>query len=900
MQGTLREAVLLIGLLVCLPVNLLIGGTSAQAPSNPHRFVFKLYIEEDGIYRIGFDDLDYGGQPILSENLTINAAGIQIPIWVNDGGDGLFGAGDHLVFNGHHLGGAPGHYSETSRYNVYWLTAAPVDGRGVGDNPRMQPSVLLAADNFTDPSPNPSANSATHLAATSIPVRRRLERNLIRVAIKDETANQQTGHGSESRNTESWYWHRLSHQDSSPFRLDVTLGGHESTIRVGVTGLSNDRHAAEAGLAQHRIELRLNGHLLAWREWDGQATVELQVHGLDPSLPLETVNRLEVSIPRRLPDSGTSPIIDLSLLNWIEISQPFDGVLTEGQLTLDVRETGQTLRYFPVPGSTLFAPSGRRIVLNHDRPVAPAGNLPLAVQLDETGDWIMVADGGYLSPTWIIPDSPSDYASKDHQADYLIIAHASLLQVLGPLAELHQNWGLNVETIDIDDVYDEFADGVPAPGAIREFIRHTHNNWQAPAPRFVLFVGDAAWNIFSDEVDDETFARRALHPAVLPRPRRLAASLHAEQIAQRNLVPTLQVRTHDDFAASDNGLVLVDDTDWLPDVAVGRLPVAYLGELEAVLEKLLSYAEQADVGPWRRRIAWVSDSTPSFQQSSTRLAASRRQVGLIGTSVYPPDGDISGQNNPREPLLEAFNSGHLLVHFLGHGGRFVWRTGPPNYRHGTDMFSVIDLPGLAPSKRLPMVLSMTCSSGPFDHPVANSMAEAMLLMPRRAAIAVLAASWRVTASFKFSSALTTALTEQRIPIGEAIMRAKRMETNPLLVESYNLLGDPAMMLAVPQIKLALQMETRDGITRVTSPLDLGIFEGGEMLTDWLDSDGQILKSDHQAFDGSALEVRYDHSAGGMVPDAALIYVWQSEARIDAVGSVGSALLTETPAGLFRR
>ena len=49
---------------------------------------------------------------------------------------------------------------------------------------------------------------------------------------------------------------------------------------------------------------------------------------------------------------------------------------------------------------------------------------------------------------------------------------------------------------------------------------------------------------------------------------------------------------------------------------------------------------------------------------------------------------------------------------------------------------------LADNDRLPVVLSLTCYSAPFDHPTADSIGEKFLRIPERGAIAVFAASWR--------------------------------------------------------------------------------------------------------------------------------------------------------------
>ena len=72
----------------------------------------------------------------------------------------------------------------------------------------------------------------------------------------------------------------------------------------------------------------------------------------------------------------------------------------------------------------------------------------------------------------------------------------------------------------------------------------------------------------------------------------------------------------------------------------------------------------------------------------------------------------------------------------------------------------------------------------------------------RGAIAVFAASWRNSPSLAFSDAIVRELTQPGT-IGEAILRAKRRVYDQLLVETYNLLGDPALPLALPQLGVQL-------------------------------------------------------------------------------------------------
>jgi hypothetical protein len=91
---------------------------------------------------------------------------------------------------------------------------------------------------------------------------------------------------------------------------------------------------------------------------------------------------------------------------------------------------------------------------------------------------------------------------------------------------------------------------------------------------------------------------------------------------------------------------------------------------------------------------------------------------------------------------------------------------------------------------------MTCYSAPFDHPTADSIGEKFLRLPDRGAIAVLAASWRSDPNPGFSEALVGELLAGGT-IGEAIQRAKRTQLSAAPIELYNLLGDPALPLAIP-------------------------------------------------------------------------------------------------------
>jgi hypothetical protein len=225
-------------------------------------------------------------------------------------------------------------------------------------------------------------------------------------------------------------------------------------------------------------------------------------------------------------------------------------------------------------------------------------------------------------------------------------------------------------------------------------------------------------------------------------------------------------------------------------MAIGRLPVTEPREIDAILAKTIGYAEGGPEGDWRRRILWITNDDKNLQRRTDKLAA--ELPGFEAVRIFPsPDEPNDGH---RRLLKEALDEGQLLVHFLGHGGRFIWRTGYPDLSKNHDLFTLNDIDDLKPGRRLPIVLSMTCYSAPFDHPNADSIGEKFLRVPRKGAVAVVAASWKIGPTEEMSRLLLEEFTRPGTA-GEALQRAKARSDDESFIWQFNLLGDPALPLA---------------------------------------------------------------------------------------------------------
>jgi hypothetical protein len=398
--------------------------------------------------------------------------------------------------------------------------------------------------------------------------------------------------------------------------------------------------------------------------------------------------------------------------------------------------------------------------------------------------------------------------------------------------------------VDVEDVYDEFNHGIIDPTALRAFISHAYHQWAHPAPRFVLLVGDASWDTKNIEVDDRNYANWV--DLQTERGMRFAARkvpVYAEKSAlnHRQLIPTWNYTSHQGHSASDNYFVAVDGDDYAPDLAIGRFPLVEPEEVAAVVDKTISYGRQSRSDPWRRNSLWITNESEAFQRTSDGLAMFLAERGFSASKVYPSAEEADNVHH-QATLQDQLNNGQLIVHFLGHGGRHIWRTGPPDFRKNHDLFTLDHVADLEPTQRLSFILSMTCYSGPFDHPNQDSIGEMFLRVPDRGAVGVFAASWRNSPSRSFSEAILEEISVPGTPVGEAIMRAKKETRSRTLVETYNLLGDPAIPLALPTGRVQLTLEERDGETAIEGAVDEQGFNG-EGFIEWVSADLRVLHSE---------------------------------------------------------
>ncbi|HEY6943053.1 C25 family cysteine peptidase [Dokdonella sp.] len=776
-------------------------------------------LEHAGVYSLDHAAI-VAAQPGLADcaadELWLRQRGSEVPLHVVARG-ARFADGDRIEWIGKRLHGPESWYDPYSVNNVYVL------GAGAGAHARMR--VVEARGEG-----RAALERRVHLE----------QENLM---IRLDQAQQKPG-----EEPDVWQWAKLTHVDPQPFELrfdlaDLDVRGGSAHLALtfrGLSELTRPRKGAVEAIDDHAVELTLDGQPLPTQRWNGRDEVRREIE-LPASRLKARDNLLVMRVPKRtLPWAATQVAVDVVMFNAIEARYPAAGNL-DAPAPLAVRADDGSALQLDASGDEAPALYGDDGVLRLPRAL---GGRRFAYAPAATGVELTPATShGFAKPAFLRAVTGAQWRAPAQGYDYLIVAHPRLLGAIEPLAEFHRKRGLSVAVLDIDSVYDQYNHGITHPQAVRNLVDAAWHRWPS-RPRFLLLVGDSSFDIRHETYNDLAYAkwtdRELLFPGHFGAVPGGTYANAPKKLADRNLIPTWQYPSPEGQSASDNWFGAVDGDDWHPVVAVGRFPVVEPDEVAAIVDKTITYLSKPQLGAWRRDVMFIADEVDTFQRASDEIAGALGKEGFLADKVYARP-EITENVVHQRAIHDGIDAGRLLVHFIGHGGRYIWRTGPPDLRKNNDLFTLDDVSKLGNGGRLPMVLSMTCYSAPFDNPTEDSIGERFLREKDKGAIAVFAASWRNSPSPAFSKDVIAELLEPGATIGEAIVRAKKRSQDRVLVEMYNLLGDPAVVLERPHDELVAAFDGDRWNPGVRVDLKQAAFDG-EVAVDWLAADGRKVAS----------------------------------------------------------
>jgi hypothetical protein len=355
--------------------------------------------------------------------------------------------------------------------------------------------------------------------------------------------------------------------------------------------------------------------------------------------------------------------------------------------------------------------------------------------------------------------------SESRGADYVAIGPRAFLEQARPLLDHRRREGLRVAAVSVEDVYEEFGHGEARPEAIAEFLKFAYANWRRPSLRYVLLLGDATYD-FKDYLGTGV----------------------------RNQVPPLLLKTQALWTASDPAFAAVNGEDFLPDVAIGRLPAASEAEERALVEKTLAFERTFAMDRERLSGALIlvaddPDRAGDFGQNQDAIA----KTVLADRDVRKLYLEDLGSERLRQAIKAAFDDGPSLVSYAGHGGIHLWAN--------ENVFDIGAVPDLLSQSRQPLVVTLNCLNGYFHFPYFDSLAEALVKAEGKGAIAAISPSGMSfdAPAHEFHGVLLDAVFHgghQRL--GDAVLAAQASYAASgawtELLSLYHLFGDPALRL----------------------------------------------------------------------------------------------------------
>ena len=742
---------------------------------------YKVKLAKDGLYRIPYATLEDTGIPMQGNGFQLFYQGVQLPVYVTT--EGTFADGDYLEFYGKKNDGSfdtalfenpewqltPDNslFTDTATYFLTW------------DDSGFNARYVSFDNDITAPPP-----AETHFMHRSLVINDNVFNSGIpfrAAGVNNNFSDFESGEGFVS----SLILGGQSREFTIPSPALFEDGSDVATIHLKVVGRSDDF----AVVPDHHLEIRVGGIGYINDTYEGETVKSYTFNPAFSHIGSEETT-IEVS------SLGDLSTLDRNSVAFISLTYPrsydFDG---ERSFTFSIPNDGH--KYFEISnfngGSApvLYDLTVRqRIIPELDggiyKIMLPNSSLP-----NENRELLLTNTTSFLTLNTVEKLEVvtfTNFSETAFQGDYLIITHPALRIGLTDWVTAYHDYrsspeggGFNVKTIEIDQLYDQFAYGIAKhPLAVRNFINYAMENWNT-SPGYLLLLGKSIG--YAQTTNNPTAYNQCLVPSFGNPP-------------------------------SDAMLVSSSNTDYRHQISVGRVPAATGNDVRKYLDKVMTYElNQNDPfcnedTEWRKKVLFLVNSTNMFELEvfptyfpAFQSIVESREFGAVVPGIYA-DQQMSSEDSLE--VLQHIAEGSGLIVYMGHSNGNEW---------------AFDLPSpsaFGNNGKYPVIVSNACFAGNihFFNPDGNSLAEQYLFTENAGAIA-----YTDNVGFGFPTLLNNyttefleALTTNRY--GHGVGSYMQQAVNELFVEfpdgetengtkmmcqTFTLAGDPAIS-AVPADK----------------------------------------------------------------------------------------------------
>ncbi len=447
----------------------------------------KLGVNTDGIVRIRYNDLISYGVPAGSIDpkvLKVYSLGMEIPIYVFGENDNQFNADDYIEFIGRRNYGdvryreaAPygsSYYEYLNLYSdttIYWLNWTGAQGKRIDTN---AVPVTTAPD---------TVKYYDHLIHNERDVfwSFALEGGDLRNNYPEILENERWGEGQLSVGKLSVAFSVSNLFPNKPARAFVKLQAYASSITTNAHNLAlsinNTAAKYDSGFINKYQNKTLQANFTSTSLINGNNTVD--IHSFATASSINSVHRdwYELEYPRYL--HTTTDSLSFAYNN---LSVPLHAVVAVSGLS----SNSITLYKFKLADSSVSK------IANY---VRSNDTLRFADTLRNGNYYFLLRESKAPAPIFFYKKQFVNLRNSSNKADYLAITHPLLMPTsINYAAFISTAYGVKTSAINVEDIYDEFNYGFFSPLPIREFLKSTHQYWQAPKPKYAVLIGKGTYD----------------------------------------------------------------------------------------------------------------------------------------------------------------------------------------------------------------------------------------------------------------------------------------------------------------------------------------------------------------------------------------------------------------------
>lgn len=734
------------------------------------------------IYGNHFGQLPYANSVERPTDLLANA------IQVNDGGDGVFGPGDNLIFyvtGPHRWDLVDGRFAHTK--HAYSDSASYFVGIGVDPPKRVTPAQL-------------SQDEAT-TTVTTFNDRQFIDRDLVNFLKSGRT----------------WYGETYDLTTTYNYAFDtpnlvgteqacIVMDAAARTLNNGVvfnsssfvitspTGLNGTMSITGVSGSYTGAYARAARSSFCWNASGNAIPLTVTFNKFDPVSSLGWMNWLELNCVRELRFSGDQ--LGFRHLASVGPGQVADYMLEQASAVSRIWEVTDPTNVREV----VFTTDGTRKLFR--------------ATADSLREFIAFRDANYVTPVRVGRVPTQDLHATTLPTDLVIVSPPEYRSALQPLVDRRSSEGLNVLVVSPQQIYNEFSSGSRDATAIKRYMRMLYDRAGADPglmPRYLLLFGDGSFNNLSWNSTNQ------------------------------NLIPSYQTENSLDPGrsyTSDDYFGLLDTNESeipgdLVDIGIGRIPVSSQQMAGEMVAKLMAYDQlqllstgssnctssgDGGIADWRGHVLFVSDDQEGdgfegiihmdqsdFLARRVESEHPRFNVDKIYMDAYQQVSTPGGERYPQSQteLRDKVQKGCLLVNYIGHGGEVGWA-----HERLLDNGTIL---GWTNKERAPLFMTATCEFTRWDDPGRTSAGEYVMLNPNGGGIGLMTTTRLAYSGQNFDLGrdfydhVFDETDEQGRPqtLGDIYRKTKvDMSTAyPTFTNHRNfaLIGDPSMRLAMPRL-----------------------------------------------------------------------------------------------------